>query len=307
MRFNWIYEKNESLQIKTFLKQQGVSKGLLARVKFHGGKIEVNQEEKNVLYYLSKGEKLALTIPDEQGTEAILVSHEPISIVFEDEHILIIDKPAGVASLPSNIYVKDTMANRVKGYFIRQKYASTVIHIVTRLDKDTSGLMIFAKHRYAHALMDQQLRLKQIQKKYVAAINGHLQQNHGMINAPIARTDHSIVTRRVHDSGKPALTEYWVRETFEKGTLAEIQLHTGRTHQIRVHFSYIGHPLISDTLYGAPEDQWISRQALHCRELTFTHPLTKQPVNFKTDVPSDLREWLRHQKIVSYTQKGRLM
>lgn len=164
MVFNWTYSNQEEMIIKRFLKSKGISRGLLAQVKFHGGKIEVNQEETNVLYMLQRGDLLTLTIPDEKGSDTIIPSNEQLNIIFEDEHFLIVNKPAGVASLPSNTHTEHTMANRVKGYFIEQNYPSKVVHIVTRLDRDTSGLMIFAKHRYAHALLDEQLREKQIKK-----------------------------------------------------------------------------------------------------------------------------------------------
>ena len=299
MIFNWTYCSQERMIVKHFLKLKGISRGLLAQVKFHGGKIEVNREETNVLYLLNNGDLLTLTIPDEKGSETIVPSNEKLDIVFEDEHFLVVNKPSGVASLPSNTHTEHTMANRVKGYFMEQDYSSKVVHIVTRLDRNTSGLMIFAKHRYAHALLDKQLREKQIKKKYTAAVTGQLQTPHDFIDAPIGRTSDSIITRKVDENGKTALTEYWIKKRFDKATLTDIQLHTGRTHQIRVHFCSIGHPLVSDTLYGAKQDNWIQRQALHCRELSLNHPLTKEPMIFRAAFPDDLEDWINHQKMSS--------
>lgn len=295
MIFNWQYKETEPIQVKTFLKQQGVSKGLLAQVKFHGGKIEVNNSEEKAIYHLSFNDEVQITVPDDEGTPRIEASNLPIDIIFEDEHFLIVNKPAGVASIPSNVHLKDTMANRVKGYFKRKEYPNKVIHIVTRLDRDTSGLMFFAKHRYAHALIDQELRNKQVIKKYTAIIPGHLEKQHGHIDAPIARTSDSIITRRVHESGKSALTEYWVKEEFEENSLVDIQLHTGRTHQIRVHFSSIGFPLVGDSLYGGEEDDCVQRQALHCRELTFYHPFLKKRIVLTADYPNDFLTWKAQQ------------
>ena len=300
MIFNWQYQETESIQVKTFLKQQGVSKGLLAQVKFHGGKIEVNNVEKKAIYYLSFNDEVQITVPDDEGTPRIEASDLPIDIVFEDEHFLIVNKPAGVASIPSNVHLKDTMANRVKGHFKRKEYPNKVIHIVTRLDRDTSGLMFFAKHRYAHALIDQELRDQQVIKKYTAIIPGSLKKQHGYIDAPIARTSDSIITRRVHESGKSALTEYWVKEEFEENSIVDIQLHTGRTHQIRVHFSSIGFPLMGDSLYGGKEDPYVQRQALHCRELTFYHPFLKEHLVLTADYPKDFQTW-KSQQVQSIT------
>lgn len=299
MIFKWVYKEEEVLQVKTFLKQQGVSKGLLAQVKFQGGKLEVNDCEVNALYCLNLYDEVKMTVPDEEGTLNISVSDLPINVIFEDEHFLVVNKPAGVAAIPSNIYPVDTMANRVKGYYTKKQYSHKVIHIVSRLDRDTSGVMMFAKHRYAHALMDKELRNNEVVKKYTAVIEGRLEKTHDFIEAPIARTCDSIIQRRVHESGKPALTEYWAKEVFDEHTLVDVQLHTGRTHQIRVHFSFIGHPLMGDTLYGGRENRLIQRQALHCREFSFYHPFRKERLTLTADYPEDFASWMK-KKAANY-------
>lgn len=298
MKFNWIYNEEESVQVKNFLKQQGVSRGLLAQVKFQGGKIEVNDHEVNVLHRLNHNDEVAITVPDEEGTTNIEPSSMPIDILFEDEHFLVVNKPAGAAAIPSNVHPFDTMANRVKGYFIEQEYAHKVIHIVSRLDRDTSGVMMFAKHRFAHALIDKELRSKEIIKKYTAVVEGKLEKEYGLIDAPIARTSDSIIMRRVHESGKEALTEYWVKEEFAEHTLVDIQLHTGRTHQIRVHFSSLGHPLMGDTLYGGTESTIIQRQALHCREFSFYHPFRKEQLLLTAGYPEDFASWMQKKSTI---------
>lgn len=297
MKFSWIYDLEETLQVKTFLKSQGVSRGLLAKVKFQGGKIEVDQNVVNARYLLEKGNAIELTVPDESGHDTTVPVDIPIEIVYEDEHLLIVNKPSGAASTPSKLHPETSMANRVKGYFIKMGYADQVIHIVTRLDRDTTGLMLFAKHGYAHALMDQALRKQQIKKTYAALVTGRLQKKHGHISAPIGRSNDSIITRTVTPEGKPAMTEYWINETFEEATLVDIQLHTGKTHQIRVHFTHIGHPLIGDELYGGTGNQWIRRQALHCVQLAFSHPFTNENMVVYADLPADISEWLLHKKM----------
>lgn len=296
--FNWIYKEEQNIQVKTFLKQQGVSRGLLAQVKFRGGKIEVNEQEVNALHPLSYNDEIAMTVPDEEGTPNIEASFNPIEIIFEDEHFLVVNKPAGVATIPSNVHPVDTMANRIKGYYIQKGYAHKVIHIVSRLDRETSGVMMFAKHRFAHALIDKELRGGKIIKKYTAVVEGKLEKMHGLIDLPIARTSDSIITRRVHESGKEALTEYWVKEEFADHTLADIQLHTGRTHQIRVHFSSIGHPLMGDTLYGGTESSIIQRQALHCREFSFYHPFQKERLLLTAGYPEDFASWMQKKSAI---------
>lgn len=297
MKFSWIYDLPTSLQVKSFLKTKGISRSLLAKIKFHGGKIEVNETEVTVRYLLKSNDSVRITIPDEAPHETTVPIDIPIEIVYEDQHYLVVNKPYGVASVPSQVHPEGTMANRVKGYYVRQGYANQVIHIVTRLDRDTTGLMLFAKHGYAHALMDVQLRAKELKKKYTALIMGQLSKGeHGFIDAPIARTTDSIITRRAHESGKEALTEYWVKESFPQATLVDIQLHTGRTHQIRVHFTHIGHPLMGDDLYGGEKNEWIVRQALHCRKLNFVHPFTNEKISLNLEHPEDIVQWLHHHK-----------
>jgi 23S rRNA pseudouridine1911/1915/1917 synthase len=295
MKFNWVYESSEKQQVKTFLRTKGISRGLLAKIKFQGGKIEVNQREENAVYYLKDMDTVEITIPDEKGYETTVPIDIPIDIIYEDAHYLVVNKPYGVASIPSKIHPKNTMANRVKGYYVRENYIDQVIHIVTRLDRDTTGLMLFAKHGYAHAMLDKELKLKQLHKKYIALVTGNLNDNlHGMIDAPIGMPEDSIVRRIVHPKGKSALTEYWVKERYANTTLVSIQLHTGRTHQIRVHFSHIGYPLLGDDLYGGEKNEWIKRQALHCCELNFIHPFTQEKVILKSNYPEDISEWLKY-------------
>ncbi len=297
MKFNWIYESPEKQQVKTFLRTKGISRGLLAKIKFQGGRIEVNYREENAVHYLEDKDRIDITIPDEIGHDTTVPIDIPIDIIYEDEHILVVNKPYGVASIPSKIHPKETMANRVKGYYVRQNYIDQVIHIVTRLDRDTTGLMLFARHGYAHALLDKELKMKQLHKKYVALVSGKLtSESHGIIQEPIGRPEDSIIRRIVHPKGKAALTEYWVKERYTQATLVDIQLHTGRTHQIRVHFSHIGYPLMGDDLYGGEKNKFIKRQALHCCELDFIHPFTKEKIILKADYPEDISEWLGNNK-----------
>lgn len=292
MEFTWEYQATEPKLLRTFLKEQGMSKKLLAKVKFQGGKITVNQKEQNVLVKLAQGEKVTVMIPDEGEHETLLCDETPIDIIFEDEHFLLVNKPAGVASIPSQYHPNGTMANRVKAYYCSKNYANRVIHVVTRLDRDTTGLMLFAKHGFAHALLDQQLRSKKVTKKYLALVSGdHLQlATHAMIEAPIARDMNSLLKRQVLESGKFAQTEYWCQKHFEKWSLVEILLHTGRTHQIRVHFSHLNCALLGDELYGGNLNLGIKRQALHCYFLAFEHPFEQKHYQFEIPLPKDMAQ-----------------
>ncbi|HEM4293850.1 RluA family pseudouridine synthase [Streptococcus suis] len=288
MRFEFIADQHT--KIKTFLKKHDVSKGLLAKIKYTGGNIWVNDIERNATYLLDIGDRVTIDIPAEEDLTGSL---KPISfsldIVYEDDHFLAINKPVGYASIPSALH-SSTIANFVKGYLIEQNYENKQVHIVTRLDRDTSGVMLFAKHGYAHARLDKQLQAKLIHKRYYALVkgNGQLEET-GDIIAPIGRPEDSIITRCVTKNGKYAHTSYRVVQSWGDIHLVDIQLHTGRTHQIRVHFSHIGFPLLGDDMYGGSLECGIERQALHCHNLAFDNPFSAERIDLEAPLPEDFQ------------------
>ncbi|EOH80927.1 RluA family pseudouridine synthase [Enterococcus malodoratus] len=290
MEFKWTYKEPFSSLVRTFLKRQGISKKLLAKIKFQGGKILVNETEQNVLFSLKAHDIVTVVIPDEEPHETLLADDVPIEIVFEDEHLLIVNKPAGIASIPAQYHPRGTMANRVKAYYVNKEYANQVVHVVTRLDRDTSGLMLFAKHGFAHAKLDQGLQQNQFVKKYQALVSGEVEslQDHGNISLPIGRDLSSLVKRQVIETGQKAETEYWLKKRNQACALVDIQLHTGRTHQIRVHLSAIGCPLLGDDLYEGAMDLGIERQALHCYSLSFPHPFREERMSFELPLANDM-------------------
>lgn len=292
MEFSYEYQKSTSQQVKYFLNEQGISKGLLAKIKFQGGKIFVNESIQNVLYELKAQDIVKIMIPDEGEHETLLLDETPIEIVYEDDHLLVVNKPAGISSIPAQYHPNQTMANRVKAYYKRQGYANQVVHVVTRLDRDTSGLMLFAKHGFAHAKLDVQLREKTLIKKYQALLSGEvgILEEHGRIELPIGRDMTSIIKRMVSTEGRMADTEYWLEKRTDELALVDIQLHTGRTHQIRVHFSAIGCPLVGDDMYGGIMDLPLLRQALHCYQLHFRHPFTEEWLDLTCELPQDMKE-----------------
>lgn len=294
MEFTWKYSAEEPALLRTFLRDKGISRGLLAKIKFQGGLLRVNGNVENVLFTLATDDIVSVTIPDEAGHDSLAGESVPLSIVFEDDHLLVVNKPSGVPSIPAQYHPTGTMANRVKGYYQKKNYPNQVIHVVTRLDKDTTGLMLFAKHGYAHALMDQQLRNRTLIKKYQALVSGHQAalKKHDTIKFPILRDDTSLIKRKISPEGVEAITEYWLSAVFKKYALVTVQLHTGRTHQIRVHFAALGCPLVGDELYGGEMNLGISRQALHCSELKFTHPFTGERLHLKQGLPSDLDQFV---------------
>jgi len=288
MRFEFIAD--EHVKVKTFLKKHEISKGLLAKIKFRGGAILVNGQPQNATYLLDMGDRVTIDIPAEEGLESLEAIDRPLDVLYEDDHFLVLNKPYGVASIPS-VNHSNTIANFIKGYYVKQNYENQQVHIVTRLDRDTSGLMLFAKHGYAHARLDKQLQRKSIEKRYFALVKGAgVLEPEGEIIAPIARDVDSIITRRVAKGGKYAHTSYKVVASYGNIHLVDIRLHTGRTHQIRVHFSHIGFPLLGDDLYGGSMSEGISRQALHCHTLKFYNPFSGEEIGRASPLPTDFEQ-----------------
>ncbi|WP_054658276.1 RluA family pseudouridine synthase [Apilactobacillus ozensis] len=285
--FNWTMQDNQPMKLRTLLMQHGVTRTLFKAIKFHGGKTIVNNKERYANFVIKKDDKIKLVLPPEPSNDYVKPSYKQVNIIYEDEHFLVINKPAGLASVPSRIYSEDSLVNRVKGYYLKKQYANQKVHIVTRLDKDTSGLVLFAKHHLAHSVLDKQLKDHKLSKTYMALASGKIHHKHCQINLPIGRLQDSFVKRTVRDDGKMSKTEFWVLKVSRNATLVKVRLLTGRTHQIRVHFSYIGHPLLGDWLYN-PKDKSMSRQALHCYNLRFYSPFDKKNINCHADLPDDI-------------------
>lgn len=290
--FSWVNNQESPIRLRNFLRHHGISRTLLKQIKFEGGKIVVNDEIQKVNYMLSDKDVVKITLPPEPANDVIQVSDKEITIVYEDENFLVVDKPPHVACLPSHLYKNDTIANRVKGYFIRQGYSNQKIHIVNRLDMDTSGIVIFAKHHFAHSLLDMQMQHHEISKKYIAIVEGKINHQHVDICLPIGRKEGSFIERSVVDGGKPSWTEFWVDKSSEDLTLLKIKLHSGRTHQIRVHFKEINHPLIGDWLYN-PDNKLMDRQALHCYEMKFYNPFSQEEVLCQSQIPQDMQQIIK--------------
>lgn len=264
----------------------GISKRALTAIKFDGGEILVNGTEQNVRHLLTVGDEVIIRFPQEQVSEGLVAQDGELEVIYEDEAILILNKPAYQSTIPSREHPIGSVANVLCGYFERQNLASTA-HIVTRLDRDTSGLMIVAKHRHMHHLMSEQQKLGAVHREYEAIVHGLVEENQSII-APIGRKDTSIIEREVRPDGQFAHTDVTVLASSEMYSHIRLKLHTGRTHQIRVHMAHIGHPLAGDDLYGGSLER-MARQALHCVSVAFTHPVTGKAMQFTRDLPADMR------------------
>lgn len=291
----WLIDEHGSeKQIKEFLKEKEISKSALTDIKFKGGMILVNGKEENVRYPLKEQDHLKLIFPSEIPSEGMKEEDLPLEIIFEDEYLLIINKPSGMNTIPSREHPLGSLANALVGYYRKIGLESTS-HIVTRLDRNTSGLVLIAKHRHIHHLFSKMQKNGSVKRTYEAFAEGIIPENSGTIDQPIGRKADSIIEREVQEDGQYACTHFKVLERMVFFTHIELQLETGRTHQIRVHMSYMNHPLLGDDLYGGDTTS-INRQALHCKQVKFIHPVTNQEMVFRVDLPMDMKKLLKNNE-----------
>jgi 23S rRNA pseudouridine1911/1915/1917 synthase len=282
MKLSYLITENKPLTIEDYLRQASYSKKLISAIKYQGGHILLNGCKKQVETALTKGDVLDIVFPIEVMNETIPLSKKPISIVYEDDYVLIVNKEALVPTIPSKLHYIDSLAGRVK-YYYQDKGIQANIHFVNRLDKGTSGLVLIAKHRFIHHLFSQ----VEIDKTYLGIVCGHL-TGVGMIDAPIKRESDESIKRIVHESGQDALTSYQTLSHVYGYSFVQLRLYTGRTHQIRVHLCHIGYPLVGDSLYGTIS-QAMNRHALHASNLSFIHPITLEAVNVGCEIPEDMK------------------
>lgn len=285
---------NDGQLLREALMEYGISKRALTAIKFQGGALLVNEVERNVRHSLIKGDKITVIFPPEEISAGLLPEKGELNIQYEDEALLIIEKPPYQSTIPSHDHPTGSIANIVAAHLQAQQIVSTV-HVVTRLDRNTSGLMCIAKHRHIHHLMSEAQKRHSIRRIYEAFVHGHVSDDFQQIIAPIGRKDGSIIEREVRQDGQFAHTDVEVIKRFtvqdEKISHVRLLLHTGRTHQIRVHMASIGHPLLGDDLYGGTREL-MDRHALHCVSLVLQHPLTHEKRVWQSNLPDDMRKVL---------------
>lgn len=280
-----------NMTIQQFLKMQGYSRQNIIALKKLPESILVNGKWEYVSYHLQEGEELTIIMKEDSSSEKIVPVHLPLSIIYEDEDILVLNKPANMPIHPSLNHYENTLANGVAYYYASQN-KPFIFRCINRLDRDTTGLTILAKNMLSAGILSEMMSRREIKREYLALVDGiGISPKKGIINAPIARLDGSSIERCVDfEKGEHAVTHYEVLQESNKNNLSFVNLwlETGRTHQIRVHMKYLGYPLIGDFLYH-PENTKISRQALHAHRLTFYHPITKKPLCFTAPLPEDMK------------------
>lgn len=285
----YIEEAFHGQTISSFLKTKGYPHAVLVHLKKTPEGILLNGHWEYVNTRLASGDLLKIRLIEEESSHNIPPVYAPFSIVYEDEDILVVDKPANMPIHPSIHHYEHTLANAVCYYYENQGIPYT-FRCVNRLDKDTTGLTIIAKHMLSSAILSQDVANRTIHRKYLAIVKGET-DDFGTIDAPIGRKESSAIERMIdYTHGDPAITHYEKIAAKKGYTLLSLQLETGRTHQIRVHMSSIGHPLIGDFLYHKTSTE-LPRQALHSYSLEFFHPITKEQLRFTAPLPSDMQSF----------------
>ena len=265
----------------------------LANEQIKDGQILVNGQTKKAKYAVKEGDVISYELPEPEVVEYV-AEDIPLEIVYQDEDVAVVNKPQGMVVHPSAGHTSGTLVNALMYHIKDLSGINGVLRpgIVHRIDKDTSGLLMIAKNDQAHVALADELKDKKSLRKYWAIVHGNLPNDRGVIEAPIGRSEKDRKKQAVTAKGKPALTRFQVLERFGDFSLVELQLETGRTHQIRVHMAYIGHPVAGDEVYGPRKTLKGHGQFLHARTLGFTHPRTGEVLEFTAEAPAIFQETL---------------
>ncbi|MBQ8682605.1 MAG: RluA family pseudouridine synthase [Selenomonadales bacterium] len=280
-----VHSEDDNLDLKQYLRRRAAVSLTAWRKLKRAGSITVNGEPATARTILHTGDRLHLVWQEENHLTPTAM---PLRILYEDEFLLVIDKPAGMLVHPTVSEDGTSVGNLVTHYY-QQKGLSIAFHPIHRLDRGTSGILAIAKVAHIQQILSTQNH-RQMMRTYLALVHGTLPPR-GSITAPIARKEGSIIERTVSTDGQDAHTDYETLLSRDGLSLVRLTLHTGRTHQIRVHMASIGHPLIGDDLYGSPYQDF-PRQALHSAQLSFVHPITRQEIRIRSSLPNDMTHLL---------------
>lgn len=273
----------EYKKLRDFLKASEVSTRYIKRA-IKNSEIFLNGKRIKTNHAVAPGDEVKLLIPDEEYN--VICEEGDLEIIYEDADLLAVNKPPGLIVHAVGIEQTGTLSNYVGGYF-KSIGLKRKVRVINRLDRDTSGIVLFAKNSLAHSKMAPQFLERSVEKIYIAAVKGYL-EGEGTVEGGILLSDDGI-KREVSEEGKDAVTKYEEIGRTSVGSILKLQILTGRTHQIRVHLSSLGHPILGDTLYGG-ECELIGRQALHSYSISFKHPKTGEEIYLKARIPEDIRK-----------------
>lgn len=282
-----IDEENAGLRVEQYLRRKGYSGQNLAEIKRMPKSILVNGIHYYMKQPLKAGDHLNVCICETKCSEKIPPVQIPLDIVYEDEDIIVINKPAGMPIHPSLNNYTNSMANALAWYY-KEQGKPFIFRCCNRLDRDTSGLTIVSKHLVSGNILSNMTKRREVRREYLAIVRGHITPAAGKITAPLARKEGTIIERTVDwERGEEAITHYQVVKEANGHSLVSLCLETGRTHQIRIHMKHLGHPLIGDYLYN-PDMEYMTRQALHSHHMEFMHPITGEHMSFTAPLPPDM-------------------
>ncbi len=288
-RYNKLIWKNDS-KVDTLkqilINDMNISMRLLYSLKKEKG-ILVNNNFYKMHEIVKLGDIIEINLPDEKNDYK--AEDLNIKVLYENDDLLVVEKDPFIVVHPTKKHDNNTLANGLIKLF-ENKQIKSKIRFVNRLDRDTSGILIIAKNGFCHSMLSKDDAMHDMKKKYYAIVKGYMKDEEGLIDLPIGHNEGDI-NRIVSEDGQRAVTRYKVIQKLKDASLLEISLETGRTHQIRVHFAHIGHPLLGDELYGG-DMELFNRQALHCFELGFYSPRVKEMIRIKSELPQDMRELL---------------
>ena len=282
-----IDEDSAGLRVEQFLRRKRYSGQNLSEIKRMPKSILVNGVHYYMRQELSTGDHLQVRICETQNSEKIPPTKLPLDIIYEDEDLLVLNKPAGMPIHPSLNNYTNSIANAL-AYYFQSQGKPFIFRCCNRLDRDTSGLTIVSKHLVSGSILSDMTKYREVHREYLAIARGSVTPSEGTIQAPLGRKEGTINERTVDwEHGEDAVTHYKVVKEANGHSLVSLRLETGRTHQIRIHMKYLGYPLIGDYLYN-PDMKYMTRQALHSHHMEFTHPITGEHMSFTAPLPEDM-------------------
>ncbi|MEG2412311.1 MAG: RluA family pseudouridine synthase [Clostridium sp.] len=281
--------EGHGVNIRNYMKDTLNLSGRFIRNSAMDKRVKVNNKEIKLSYKLAQGDIIEVAVNKEE-TQNIEGENLNIQVIYEDDDLLIVNKPPFMVVHPTKNHPGGTLANGVIHHF-RSNGDNSIVRLVSRLDRDTSGLIMIAKNQFSHMNLAKSMDQDMIEKSYLAVVHGNISNDTGTIDLPIGKPEDDAIRRRVLEDGQRSITHYEVLERYDDSTFVKLRLETGRTHQIRVHLSHIGYPIYGDSLYCELDDSdKIQRQALHAYALTLPHPRSGEIMKFTSEIPEDMKK-----------------
>lgn len=289
-----VNKEDEGQTLSYIFKNKLMLSGYLIRRNKHiYNAVTINDQHADVCTIVHENDIVSVLLSDVERKSNVYPMPGPLNIIYEDEDIIVLNKRAHDIVHPDHSHLCNTLGNYLLDYYIKNNDPAD-FHPIQRLDNGTSGLIIFAKHTYAQNVLSKAIHTNSLTRNYIALCEGLFEQSSGTINLPVGRLNDNSIKRIIDETGQKAVTHYTVLKSYKKMSMVKLTLETGRTHQIRVHLSHIGHPLIGDQLYGGVCTQYLDRPALHSYEALFVHPVTGNLLHLYAPLPDDIDSQIKH-------------